>query len=113
MTIKIAGDGTPDFLIRTARPVVPITQLRKLGASAQMIEQIKARLADLMRFNERVGIEFDASGKRVLRASDQRKLNAKLAEFDELNVILGESSSEVTGQTSFSNSLALRRQAII
>lgn len=94
-----------DVHVRNAEPPVPVAHLRAIGTSDGMAAQFRAHVIDLARWHADNGTKLDPTGRPVLRASEQRKVNRKIAEIVEIRGFIPGNAPSVTRATPATHTL--------
>jgi hypothetical protein len=77
-----------DMHARNAEPPVAVELLRAIGPSPYAKAQEQAHLIALARFHADNGTKLDPTGRPILRASAQRKVDAKRREIEEIRSLI-------------------------
>jgi hypothetical protein len=85
-----------DFHARNGEPPVPIEYLRAIGTSDGMKAQHRAHIIALAQFYADNGIKTDRGRPLAMRASEQRKADAKRREIEEIRSLIPGNQPPVT-----------------
>jgi hypothetical protein len=90
---------------RNAEPPVAVELLRAIGPSPHVKAQHRAHIIALARFHADSGTKLDETGRPILRASAQRKVNAKCRDIEAIRSLIPGNEPRPAAVSAGSNTL--------